>query len=331
MTSIEDHSCDTAALVRQLRAEGVVVRELVEGLDPRYAIVWRDIGLGYAGLLGTMGVLGWMAPGAWIEGVAAVLVGGLLIGAFMAYLQLFTHEAAHHNLARRRAVSDRLANAVLTVWLGQEITQYRKVHFKHHRYLGTVQDTERSYFSRPGWKLLLESLMLVHLFRVFRSHGGAKDKDPQSQRRAWRQFVLGVGLNGAVVLVAFLTAGWAVAAAWVVGILCFFPFFSTWRQLLEHRHPDAQGGTDYRAVDHGAYTRRFGTSFFSRLFGGAGFNRHLLHHWFPQVSYTRFDDLEARVRQSPYAAAVLDARRSSYPGTFRTLWMTARGHHAATE
>jgi len=32
--------------------------------------------------------------------------------------------------------------------------------------------------------------------------------------------------------------------------------------------------------------RLFGDDFFSCTFGGAGFNRHLLHHWEPQISYT---------------------------------------------
>ena len=31
---------------------------------------------------------------------------------------------------------------------------------------------------------------------------------------------------------------------------------------------------------------------FSRYFGGAGFNRHLLHHLDPSISYTRFDEFE---------------------------------------
>ena len=53
--------------------------------------------------------------------------------------------------------------------------------------------------------------------------------------------------------------------------------FATLRQLLEHRPAPGQ-------IAGAAVTRMFGTDLFSRTFGGAGFNRHLLHHIEPQVS-----------------------------------------------
>ena len=62
----------------------------------------------------------------------------------------------------------------------------------------------------------------------------------------------------------------------------------------------------------------FGRHLFSRTFGGAGFNRHLLHHIEPQVSYTRYDALETWLMSTSIAPA-LDSRRASYVRTFAAL------------
>ena len=121
--------------------------------------------------------------------------------------------------------------------------------------------------------------------------------------------------------ISFWTAAgrWAAALAWASGVGVAFPFFGALRQLLEHRSLEARGQVDYTQVDHGGYTRLFGTGPFASLFGAAGFNRHLLHHWEPQVSYTCFDELEdifVAVGMGP----ALDARRTTYGAAFRALY-----------
>ena len=82
----------------------------------------------------------------------------------------------------------------------------------------------------------------------------------------------------------------------MIGVGVFLPFFGALRQILEHRAPEADGGVDYARTPHGAYTRIFHGGLFAKTFGGAGFDRHLLHHWEPQVSYTRLADLETYLR-----------------------------------
>jgi hypothetical protein len=88
--------------------------------------------------------------------------------------------------------------------------------------------------------------------------------------------------------------------------------------LLEHRAEDARADVDYRVTDHGAVSRMFGDSLVARTFGGAGFNRHLLHHWEPTVSYTRLAELE-RFLLDTDAAAVVQARRTTYGETLVRL------------
>ena len=71
------------------------------------------------------------------------------------------------------------------------------------------------------------------------------------------------------------------------------PFFVSLRQTLEHRDEDAHPGSDYTRVDHGGDANRlFGDGPVANTLGSAGFNRHALHHWEPQVSLHRLRELE---------------------------------------
>ena len=119
--------------------------DFVKTLTPVYRIVYRDIALGYALLFGTLGcALAAERLGA--PRLLAAAAGAISVGYWIAYLMLFIHEGAHWNLAADRARSDRCCN-LLVGWLaGLEVASYRKVHFQHHRALGTIDDSEHSYF-----------------------------------------------------------------------------------------------------------------------------------------------------------------------------------------
>ena len=72
-----------------------------------------------------------------------------------------------------------------------------------------------------------------------------------------------------------------------------FPFLASLRTLLEHRAEDADPRANYAEVDQGPVNRLFGSGPLASTLGSAGFNRHALHHWEPQISYTRLKDIEA--------------------------------------
>ena len=121
-----------------------------------------------------------------------------------------------------------------------------------------------------------------------------------------------------VAVLAYL-AQWVLIGAWVIGVIAWFPFFGVLRQILEHRDEYANPETDYTTAVHGAIHRLFGDGLLASTLGGAGFNRHLLHHWDPQVSYTRLRDLE-RFLMDTEGAAYLQAQKTSYTKTFWTLF-----------
>jgi fatty acid desaturase len=275
--------------------------EYRNGLAPHYGAVRRDIALGYLALAA-------INAGVGMAGLFAIPIGAALIGFTIAYLQLFIHEAAHFGLAADRDANDRIADRFICWQVGTDIASYRATHWEHHRSLGGPGDTEVSYRNRLSLGFLAAMLTGVHAVRVFLTRKSAPAK---GAKMSLAPLVRGVAVHG-VILVSLVAIGWWPAAiAWVAGMGIFFPFFATVRQLLEHRPAAGDGGNT-------AVTRLFGDGLFDRVFGAAGFNRHMLHHLEPQVSYTRLPDLE-RYLMATSARAELDARRSTYTGAFAAL------------
>ena len=269
------------------------------GLVADYAKICRDLASGHVALAATVAGVGLIGP-------IAVPVGAMLVGFFIAFLQLFIHEAAHYGLAADRRTNDLIANRLICWQVGTDIASYRATHWEHHRSLGTSKDTEVSYRNSLDPGFLAAMLTGIHALRVFvsRKEAPAKGKD-----RKPRPLLLGMAVHSCLIAGLVLLGWWPAAVAWLAGMGIFFPFFATLRQLLEHRPADGS---------EGAVTRLFGDDVFSRMFGGAGFNRHMLHHLEPQVSYTRLAELE-KYLMATSASAELNARRSSYWSAFAAI------------
>jgi fatty acid desaturase len=54
-------------------------------------------------------------------------------------------------------------------------------------------------------------------------------------------------------------------------------------------------------------------------FGAAGFNRHLIHHWDPQLSYTVLPEVEKYLMNTIVRDKLIE-RKTSYIKTFVELW-----------
>lgn len=299
---------------------GVTFRELRRTLTPRFGVVWSQLALGYVALLlvGAAVVLTQDLAPAWLR----VLAGAVLFGFFQAYIQLFFHEAAHYNLAPGRARNDRLANLCVGAIHGLEIADYRIVHFEHHRRLGTHMDSERSYFDPLNMRFIAEALLGIKGLRVLMRRERVVERRDDASRAAGapparrRQQLAAAVIHLTIVSVAVVLGQMALAVAWTLGTLSVMPLFVALRQLLEHRSEHADPHVDYASADHGAVNRLFGEGPVASTLGGAGFNRHLLHHWEPQISYTRLAEVERYLMRTD-AAEGLAQRRSSY---WRTFW-----------
>lgn len=287
-------------------------------LTPRYGKAWLNLSFGYFGLL-ALGAIAAAVDRNWPAfTVPAILLVGMGMGHVIAYIQLFFHEAAHFNLAPGKALNDILTNLFIGVLTGQNIKKYRIVHFQHHRKLGRTDDTEVSYLDPLNMKLVVSALLGLNTLKGFKTWDRYTH---QKSRQGFYdlQLLLGICFNVTLVGLALWLSGPALAGSWILGVLIFFPFFNIIRNLLEHRSYDADPKVDYRQVDHGAIGRMFGDSLLSRFMGGAGFNRHLLHHWEPQVSFTRLPELEAFLAETD-CAPILKRNTTTYPRAFIALW-----------
>lgn len=320
----------------RLRKSGLTHRATGEGyvdfrrtLQPKWHVVWLQIACAWALLAVLALAIAWMSGRGFVIDALLVAGGALLNGFLIAYLQLFLHEAAHFNLHPDRRRNDLLCNLFVSGVVGQDIRDYRPVHWQHHRHLGTPQDREVAYFDPLNTTFLVEGLLGVRAVKAFRARADGRHdaRAPQdapasdlTARTGWSPTLLGgLAANGAYLLMLLALRQWVVAAAWIAGMLVVFPFFGALRPLLEHRDEQAQAGVDYTVVTHGAVHRLFGDGVVASTLGGAGFNRHMLHHWDPEISCTRLRDMEAFLMQTE-GASYLRERRTTYWTTFRRLF-----------
>ena len=226
-------------------SRNVALIDFLKSLRPNYTIVYRDVAIGYIAIAVTV-LVAITAEQGGVPFLVVTPITGLLIGFWIAYLQLFIHEGAHWNLAEDRDASDRLCNRLISWWAGLEVSRYRRVHFQHHRALGTTQDSEISYFFPLNLIFFVKGLLGIRAIEVFLAREalakpaateaatGAKNP-PRIVPSLHKEMVVGA-LFHLVCIVSLLYFGyWAVAAGWALGVGGVFPLFGALRQLLEHR------------------------------------------------------------------------------------------------
>jgi fatty acid desaturase len=249
---------------------------------------------------------------------------GLWIGFWLQAYTIYFHEAAHYNIHPKKEINDLLSDVCLTPFVGMWIRLYRVSHWKHHLYLGTRDDTEISYYKPVGVGQTMEVLTGLYLLKAaYKYLTNFTRAEAVAQERSVRlQFFIALTImfasQAAIIGLLFWYVSFAASLSWALAFLVFLPFFHRLRQTLEHRSFTADRYTDYTKVEHGPVNRIFGSDFLSKHFGGAGFNRHLLHHYDPTVSYTSFDELE-RFFLDTELAPQIEASRTTYPKAFGIL------------
>jgi fatty acid desaturase len=302
---------------------GVSYRDFRRGLKPQWARVWLELTAGYVVMAAVLAALVLGSP-AWPLALPATLAGALIIGYAIHFINCFFHEAAHYNVVPGRRLNDLVTNLTMGWMFGSSIALYRRIHFQHHRALGTTADSENSYFDALRIRYLAQGLVGLKLLRTMRQNRETETSErpfaegsPAGGQRFASLFCSAV-VNLVIVGVLLLIGSPAAAIAWIGGLLIVFPFMASLRQLLEHRSEEADPETDYRTVDHGPVNRLFGSGPLASTVGSAGFNRHAIHHWEPQLSYTRLADVESYLLHTEVAPLIRE-RQTSYADTFLRL------------
>jgi fatty acid desaturase len=309
-----------------------------ETLRPRYWLAWCEVALCMSMILWgfTVHLILSRRFGNAL-GFETAIPFALWIGFWLHAILSFGHEAAHYNLSASKKRNDILADWTIWLFFPQTTKQYRKSHWQHHLHLGDPLDTEVSYHNCLSPSFLVKAITGIYLaelivryvfpgeFRAQVFHDTQIESRSRSQAKSATPLLRALTAHSIFVAIALSLSCYATAGAWVVAAVLIFPFCTTVRQVLEHRALAASCLTDFRSVTHGPVNRVFGSGLFAHFYGAAGFNRHLLHHWDPTISYTRFEEMkdffdgtylgpELRSAQSTYLSSFLSLLRQSFRG-----------------
>jgi fatty acid desaturase len=299
--------------------QGTSYRDFRRRLTPRWRRVWLELGAAYCVLALALAAIVAIDP-AWPLSVVVALLGGLVIGYTIHFINCFFHEAAHYNVLPDRRLNDLTTNLLMGWLFGSSIALYRKIHWQHHRALGTTMDSENSYFDALGVGYLVRGITGFKALRTMRQYRRMESSGRPAEDRASRLIWLAIAaaVNAGIAAALVLLGSVAAAIAWLIGLLVVFPFVGSLRQLLEHRSESADPQADYHEIDHGPVNRLFGGGPLASTVGSAGFNRHAIHHWEPQLSYTRLADVESYLLRTD-AAPLIRERQTTYVHTFLRL------------
>jgi fatty acid desaturase len=296
--------------------------EVRKTLTPRWAVVWRDLIIGWLTLILLIVAVMKLSHHSRALALLGAVVGAAIVGFTIAYITLFLHEAAHRNLHPDHERNDLLCNLFVSGIIGVDVQTYREIHWEHHRQFGGPMDSEISYRDPLNLRFVVEGMLGVRpikviLLRTLKRRDSASQK-PGSKARIY-VLIGGLIFNIGLLIVLAHFGEWAAMFSWISGVLVFFPFFGALRQLLEHRDELPNSAEAKAEAVCFATNRLFGDGPLANTLGGAGFNRHLLHHWDPQVSYTRPRELEEFLLDTQ-VGSYLRERNTTYLGTFTRLF-----------
>lgn len=304
--------------------------EFRKTLRPNYARAWFELCFCIAMMITGYSLHLYLARSLGdVFGFKAGIFVAIWIGFWLNSVLTFGHEAAHYNLASDKNHNDFFSDWTIWLFFPQSTKAYRRSHWQHHLHLGDHEDTEISYHNCLSPWFLAKALTGVHLATLFvryffrkRAPAVSNNASAGGQSAGIVPLLRPMVVHSVFVGVAVAFHCYSTAAVWLSAVIFVFPFLASVRQILEHRAASASCATDFAHELHGPVNRLFGKDPFSIFFGAAGFNRHLLHHWDPTVSYTCFDQMQRFLAETEFRSA-LESSKSSYLATFTTLLKSA--------
>ena len=285
-------------------------------LLPYYQKVWRDIFIGWVFLILPIMVSPFIPDTIFI--IVAIFF-PVYFGYVLAYLHLFIHEAAHFNLHPSKGTNENIASWFICPLFAIDLKKYRKIHWAHHLHLAEPEDAEVSYFNALTFSFFMKMVTGVHAWKTVKHRQKNSVKNNNAKKDNGWILPGTIIFHLGIMLACWFAGSWPLVFAWLIGLVIVFPFLATLRQILEHR--DELAGKDFRFYSQSRtrISRLFGDDLFSRTFGAAGFNMHMIHHWDPQISYTRLRDVLSFLRESSVTSAYVDNSRTSYKKVFYRL------------
>ena len=307
-----------------INSEGLSYITFKKTLKPDYFKTWVYIMLGLlclTALLFIFVLIENIIPGWYL---LTIPVFSILTGFTIAFINLFVHEAGHYYLCPDKKVNDLLANIFLCSWTGIHIKVYRKIHWLHHQHLATDSDPENSYFNVLSGKFIFETFSGIHALRIILRKNDNEVLEKELRKRSIQMLLAGLIINGILLFVAIWFNNYQLVIVWILAMLVFFPFFASIRQLIEHRDELAASDNAFYISPKRKISRLFTDGIFSNLFGPAGFNKHMIHHWDPILPFTALGKVEEFLAGCDKTKEIIQRSKTTYFAAFKKLWLSRK-------
>jgi len=213
----------------------------------------------------------------------SLLLLSILLGLIAHKQLLLVHEGAHFHLAKNRVLNDLLSNLFAGIFVGTEIKSYRYIHNKHHQELGNSLDPENSYAEEFDLTWIFTALLGIRVIKTL-----FKRQKVEQSRKQLVMLLSSMMFHLIIIYTLFKLSGVFTVLVWILGFFIIMPFFGSIRNILEHKFQmdvaDLDNLESSLEIVPKYTTRIFTKSYFSKILGVAGFDRHLIHHWDPSIA-----------------------------------------------
>ena len=268
-----------------------------------------------------------MSQGNWVWWIP----GTILMGLMFAHGVELQHQALHHTAFRDRRLTE-FVGVALGVPMLVSFAGYQASHLRHHRNLGTEQNTEFfDYGDQYGAEgiyafrnLVLRFTMAPHYWSFIIAAGRALRGKPfpgetaAVSRRMRRDYLIMLGAIALLAALCALTESPAPLLLWLVPLLLIAAPVHALVEMPEHYHCDT-GSTEVFANTRTIRSNAFLTWFTN------GNNFHVEHHLLPAVGVERLQELHERI------APRIDHLYPTYLSFFREAFGSAIRGKAARQ
>jgi len=193
-------------------------------------------------------------------------------------LQILVHDSSHFLFSSKRKINDRISNYLIAGFIGMNVVNYRRIHFKHHQFNGSHQDPEHIDYDlidlEDGGLIMyvvkyvigLKSIKLLtkYYFGDNLKKNINRDKEGTYLNVIMCQLII-------LLVLLFFTSNPILYLLWIYIALSWSPLLSSLRFLVEHPgHNDLTRSTVSWVLE-------------LPFFAPNNFNYHFEHHLWPGV------------------------------------------------
>ena len=248
--------------------------------------------------------------------ITIVIFLSIIIGLIFHHIQNIIHAAIHNNLHKNLKINDFIAN-ILGLFTASEINEVKKIHWKHHKFVGTYDDPEGSYLYPLNLKKIIFYFLGIAMVQY--ALGYSKQTSKNDEKNFFNKILTLFTLHRTFSLIFHLTClsffyfylqSSIIFFSWIYAFFALLPFFNSMQNILEHAETNEIRKSSIYKIK--PVNRNFASDFFSKyIYGNFGSNKHALHHWDPSIHYSSLDEVCVFLEQSNFSETIKN-HKSNY-------------------